>query len=398
MLPHSKCCVLPWISVETTPVGTMRPCCLALQEISAQGQPLKLLTSTVTEAYRSEHMQQLREQFRQGQQPDTCQRCWNEEAAGRTSKRMHSNLKFNKLLHTVDWNNNQPDQLWFLDLKLGNICNLKCRICGPWSSSKWAQEQMPVFDKKTSYAYHMLKQGRWPRDSVQFWNNLQTLLPGIQYFEFTGGEPFLIKEHFELLQTAVDLGVAGNISIHYNTNGTVWPDQHALWQHFKHVEIAFSIDNIGAMFEYERHGADWNQVAQNVLRFQQLAAHTDNINTQVCITINVQNVLYIQEICDWVSQQAFDFVYFNMLHDPEHMNIGCMTAQAKELVVQKLMSAVVDNKYRHDIQGIIKFIQNGVTGDGKQFCQSMKLTDAIRNQNFAHTHAEIAQAMGYEST
>jgi hypothetical protein len=32
-IPHDKFCVLPWISLETSPIGTVRPCCLAEDEI-----------------------------------------------------------------------------------------------------------------------------------------------------------------------------------------------------------------------------------------------------------------------------------------------------------------------------------------------------------------------------
>ena len=87
-------------------------------------------------------MQNLRRQFRAGEKPVTCNRCWQEEDAGRASKRIYSKIRLKELADQVDYANDTPDQLWFVDLKLGNICNLKCRICGSWSSSKWAQEEI----------------------------------------------------------------------------------------------------------------------------------------------------------------------------------------------------------------------------------------------------------------
>ena len=136
-----------------------------------------------------------------------------------------------------------------------------------------------------------MQQGAWPRKTQTFWNNLRELLPNIKYFEFTGGEPFMIQEHFDLLQYAVDQGYAKNIDIHYNTNGTQWPDAHELWSHFKRVDIAFSIDNVEDRFEYERYGANWNEVTTNITKFHQLRDQYPNkITTQVCMTINIQNV------------------------------------------------------------------------------------------------------------
>jgi MoaA/NifB/PqqE/SkfB family radical SAM enzyme len=151
-LPDSIC-MLPWMSIETSPMGTTRPCCLAKEEIPN----IDLRTNTLEDAYKSPYMQQLRQQFRRGEKPATCQQCWDEEAAGRTSKRINSRIRLKDLYTAVDWANDTPDQLWFIDLKLGNICNLKCRICGSWSSSKWAAEEMEYMpkgsDKKSHIAY-----------------------------------------------------------------------------------------------------------------------------------------------------------------------------------------------------------------------------------------------------
>jgi hypothetical protein len=104
--------------------------------------------------------------------------------------------------------------LMFLDLKLGNICNLKCRICGSWSSSQFANEeiaQLPAAEKKQSHAYQMLKAGSWPRENNKFWNEIEHVLSDIRYIEFTGGEPFMIKEHFDMLQGIVNKGIAHQV-------------------------------------------------------------------------------------------------------------------------------------------------------------------------------------------
>jgi MoaA/NifB/PqqE/SkfB family radical SAM enzyme len=342
-------------------------------------------------------MQDLRKDFLAGNKPATCQRCWDEEAAGRVSKRMNSRIRLKEYYDNVDWYNLNPDQLWFIDLKLGNICNLKCRICGSWSSSPWAQEEIayiPGINKKEHLAYTYLKQGAWPRENPQFWDNLRSLLPNIKYFEFTGGEPFLIKEHFELLEYAAEQGYAKNIEIHYNTNGTVYPERADLWNEFKHVEIAFSIDNIGLRFEYERYLAKWDEVISNLAKFTDL--RSNKLSTQLCTTINIQNVYYLPEICDWINQQIFDHVYFNMLHDPWHMCISRMTASAQKLVIDRLSSVKFSPKHKMEILRMVKFIENGQGSDGEEFLRKMQQTDKFRNQTFLTTHAEIARAMGYE--
>ena len=393
-----KICMLPWVSIETSPIGTAHPCCLARDEITKlNGSKYTLRENTLEEIYHSDYMQDLRKDFLAGNKPETCQRCWDEEAAGRTSKRINSRIRLKEYYNSVDFQNIDPDQLWFVDLKLGNICNLKCRICGSWSSSKWAKEEIDYIsgiDRKTHLAFTYLKDGAWPRESEVFWDNLKTLLPNIKYLEFTGGEPFLIEQHFELLRYAVETGDSTHIEIHYNTNGTVFPEQAELWANFKHVEIAFSIDNVGARFEYERYGADWNLVQANIAKFT--AMRSSKISTQLCTTMNIQNVYYLPELCDWISTQTFDHVYFNMLHDPWHMCISKMTPQAQQLVIDRLTTHEFSSKHRDEILRIVQFIRNGEGSDGKEFLQKMQTTDEYREQSFLTTHKEIAKAMGYD--
>jgi hypothetical protein len=90
-LPHPNFCVLPWISLETGPTGTVRPCCLADDEIvDNNGNKFELSTADFAVVQNSNYMRQLREEFLAGEKPKTCRKCWNEEQSGRTSKRMHT--------------------------------------------------------------------------------------------------------------------------------------------------------------------------------------------------------------------------------------------------------------------------------------------------------------------
>ena len=184
-IPHPKFCVLPWVSLEASPIGTVRPCCLADDElVDDAGAKFSLLTADFKSIQNSKSMQALREQFLAGKQPQTCRKCWNEERAGRTSKRMHTLDRMKHMGITSEWTN-QAKPLMFLDLKLGNICNLKCRICGSWSSSQIATEEIndaPPAEKKNTYAYQMLRAGAWPRENETFWDQIELALNDIRYF------------------------------------------------------------------------------------------------------------------------------------------------------------------------------------------------------------------------
>lgn len=395
-IPHDKFCVLPWISLETSPIGTARPCCLAEDEIKDElGNKYKLIATDLSTVQNSEYMNNLRQQFLNGEQPQTCRKCWNEERAGRTSKRMHTLDRLKHIVTDTEWTVDAKP-LMFIDFKLGNICNLKCRICGSWSSSSYAAEEVK-FEGKDSFHYQMLKEGAWPRENQSFWDNLAPLMKDVRYMEFTGGEPFMIQEHFDLLQRLVDSGVANQIEIHYNTNGTHYPE-HAeeIWQHFKTVEIAFSIDDVGERFEYQRMNADWEEVNHNIDRFRDLRNRLSNIQLQVCSTVNVFNVMYLEDLADWIDQQNFDFVYWNMLHEAYYHSVSTLPDKAKKIAIARLTAADVSKQHQQEFARIVDFIVNGVSLDGSILKMKISDVDWRRQQNLSDHHPELAYAIDYE--
>ena len=224
---------------------------------------------------------------------------------------------------------------------------------------------MPAdFNRKEHIAYKWLRQGAWPRQADAFWENMRELLPNIKYFEFTGGEPWMIQEHFDLLEYAVEQGYSKNIDIHYNTNATQWPTPHFdLWKNFGRVDIAFSIDNVGDRFEYERYGAKWQEANLIIDEVHIKRNYVSNITTQLCFTVNIQNVYYLDELLAWADTKGFGDIYFNMMHSPDHMSIQYMTPAAQELVLNKLKTTFwTSDRYQREIDSIINFIEAGQIG------------------------------------
>jgi len=403
-IPHDKFCVLPWISLEASPIGTVRPCCLADDELlDDSGEKFSLLSADFADIQNSNAMRSLREQFLQGKRPQTCRKCWNEERAGRTSKRMHTLDRLKHILGEQTWTADAKP-LMFLDLKLGNICNLKCRICGSWSSSQFATEEIqftPAEQKKESFSYQMLRAGAWPQENTQFWTQIEQHLSDIRYIEFTGGEPFMIQQHFDMLQGIVDRGIAGQVEIHYNTNGTIFPEKaEHIWRHFKTVEIAFSIDDVEQRFEYQRSNAVWKEVCANLDRFRDLKEIYSNIVLQVCTTVNVFNVRYLDTVARWINQnrESFNFVYWNMMHDAWYFSIASLPDSAKLAITEHLLTAPIPVQYIKEFAKIIDFMNGGASTDG--FMTRMKIADLDRkrSQNFATVCPEMAALLNYEFT
>jgi glutamate-1-semialdehyde 2,1-aminomutase len=242
----------------------------------------------------------------------------------------------------------------------------------------------------------MLRAGAWPRDNPQFWDQIDSVLNDIRYIEFTGGEPFMIAEHFLMLQGIVDRGIAGQVEIHYNTNGTQYPEaaEH-IWRHFKTVEIAFSIDDVGERFEYQRSNAVWTEVCENLDRFRDLKEIYSNIQLQVCTTVNVFNVCYLGHVAAWLekNRDSFDFVYWNMMHDAWYFSIACLPDSAKKGISEYLDS--VETIYRDEFDRIRDFMNSGASTDG--FITRMKIADLDRkrNQDLLTVAPELAELLKY---
>jgi MoaA/NifB/PqqE/SkfB family radical SAM enzyme len=291
----------------------------------------------------------------------------------------------------------------FLDLKLGNICNLKCRICGSWSSSAFAVEELthipdPAF-RKSSFHYQMLRQGAWPKENRTFWDQIDSMLDQIRYIEFTGGEPFMIQEHFDMLQGMVDRGIAGQVEIHYNTNGTHYPGSaEKIWQHFKTVEIAFSIDDLGERFEYQRTNAVWSEVYANIERFRDLRRRHPNIQLQVCSTVNIFNVWHLEGLAHWIDMQDFDFIYWNMLHEARYFSIASLPLSAKQRAAARLDSATVRDLHRKEFDRIRDFMMAGESMPAEVIADEIRRLDQRRGQDLCAVIWELADSLQYDAT
>jgi sulfatase maturation enzyme AslB (radical SAM superfamily) len=191
------------------------------------------------------YLNEYRKSFAKGEFHKSCLWCSGQEQQNATSRRQSSNQWY------ID-NQKFDDSvnLTRLDYWTGDLCNLKCAICGPESSTSWKEELgIPVNQKKIIN---------------KFWNNLD--LNHIKFIHFNGGEPLLVKEHVKFLQ---EISNKHEIHLNYNTNGTVLPTQTLLdlWKQFKLVQIDFSIDDVGERFEYQRFPAKWDEVINNLIWF-----------------------------------------------------------------------------------------------------------------------------------
>jgi MoaA/NifB/PqqE/SkfB family radical SAM enzyme len=369
VVPDSLC-PMPWMHLEVSAQGEIRPCCVSSQTV---GHTKDL---TLQDAFHGEMLSNLRQELLDGKKPIGCQKCWDLESKGLISNRSyHMSLLKTELLTTLD----QPS-IRSLDLKPGNTCNFKCRICSPGSSSLFAQE-VSKFQKIPVETFN------WAEDNSKTTNEIANLLPNLSNLDLYGGEPFLIKPLLKLIEQAVNLGHAKNIRLHYNSNGSVYPAnliEH--WKKFRHVDIHFSIDNIGARFELER-GGTWSQVESNIKNLLDL--NLSNVKISIMPAISIMNVFYIDELLNWANSLNLPV---NPLYvsTPDGFALKNLTTEAKTLIIDKFK-----NCQWPEMKNISNYITTLPASNGEEFIKLCNHFDHLRNQNFSDSHPEVAKAMGY---
>lgn len=369
-LPESICSI-PWNNVEILPNGDLTPCCRTQNIVLGNISEI-----SINDAFHSQTAKNFRQQFLDQKRPVECKFCWDFEDKGLTSIRLYNQQRLNDdfLLETI----NKPI-IKSLDLKFNNTCNFKCRICNSTASSMHAQEEYKFFN------IPIAPQVKW-EESLHFADSINEVIDSINNIDLYGGEPFLIKKFTGILKLLVDKNKAKNIRLHYNSNGSVWPEEFLpYWPEFKEIDIHFSIDNIGKKFELERGGL-WSDVESNILRLKNYGFK--NLKISIMPTISIMNIYYLDELYAWATTNNFPIFINHVVGSG--VELSELTESAKNLIINKLK----DHPWS-EIQKIVADIKIQKPSTGEKFRKTMKKFDQIRKESFATTHPEIAAAMGY---
>jgi sulfatase maturation enzyme AslB (radical SAM superfamily) len=350
-------------------------------------QELYLDTNSLEEAWNSPTRKQIQDALSADVQHPNCSACWNEENAGRQSRRQVANQQFANM-------EANPARPKLVDLKPGNTCNLACRTCWPEVSSKWYRDywELEAHKQEPDYKKYLASWGRikssYDQDNQELWSELQEWLGDIEYYDIYGAEPMLLTRVFDILQHAVDTGLASTQSLHINTNGTIWnPKYIDILTKFKHVALDISIDGIGPHFDYIRYGETWSTVEKNLDRYQELVRNNHNISMNICVTVCAYNIWYLDEIQQYFVDRKIGS-FFNMVHHPEHINVRVLPDSVKAQVREKLKSA------GPQIASVLDFMDmplNNQTELWAKFWETTKKLDLLRQQDLALTFPEFYQ-------
>lgn len=340
-------CINPFYQFMVKTNGTSGVCC----NLTSKNEEIlgNVNDTSIKDIWNSDFYKTLRLQLLNGEKPDVCTKCWKEEDEGLDSVRITSNREFELVDADIDLDKCIEDdgQLeinpGFLDLRLGNLCNLKCRSCSSDQSSQIQKENLKLEKKYANLpVMHMFGTNKndtmfdWINDD-RFWEELQDILPSVNLIYFVGGEPTLHERHYEILQKIIDDGRANEVKLQYNTNLTNIQDRFiTLTNQFREVEIAVSIDGYGKLNDYIRYPSEWQTIENNLYR---LNNEMPSVTLAIDLTLMSLNALRYLDVCDWLIDYNKNIgtliMIFHICYEPKHMSLYVLPSKVRKEYLEK---------------------------------------------------------------
>lgn len=437
-------CVLPWIHMATRPNGDMRLCCGANASGAginptigiikdSDGQHANFGNQTPMEAWNSQYMKDVRKNMLAGKIPESCQKCFTEEAKGISSKRIWEHnywqdeqVDIQELINETLEDGTAPERIHYLDLRLGHTCNLKCIMCSPHDSSQWVGDYYKL--KKLTDDKIIHGQMHWERknfnnkwhENPQFWEEMYKQIPNIKQVYFAGGEPLMIREHKQFIEEIIRQGYEKNIVLRYNTNGLLIDEEIIdLWKNFKRVQVGFSLDGTDQRNHFIRYPSDWETVECNL---DLLDNTPDNIDVTIATCLSILNIKHLPDFVKWKINKNYKkintrtnkeglvigggIVNIHLVYMPTFLEMRLLPKEHKQDVEQRfaeLKQWLWDNYTQDDAfwklnpygwrryEGVLDFMNSedktNLLPNFKNYITKMEL---IRQTNFKETFPELA--------
>lgn len=379
-------CPLPWMHLATHPEGKATLCCVSdhTNNISAartNGTVLNLNRNKVIEIMNSDLYVSVRQQMRQGIKPKPCLRCYAEEDTQLVSKRQLELNRFGS--NYYDSNGVIEPNLEFVELRLGNLCNVRCRTCNPASSTQWIVEYSKLQNTLPFVTKYPSKIDTDWTQSDEFWDDLLENSVDLKLVYINGGEPTLVEKHWNYLERLIERGLHKQIKLWYSINMTNLPDKLLhIWKQFNEVEIHCSIDDIGERNSYIRKGTKWSDVETNLQKI------LDNpwINASVTQTVSWMNIYYLEEFKTYFDKLGLR-TQSNLVYDPKFYSINILSNDVKSVLQEKLLN------FNHLLDHVATNSDTLLLQQGFEY---NKYLDKSRVESFSDVFSEWAEILKYD--
>jgi MoaA/NifB/PqqE/SkfB family radical SAM enzyme len=405
----------PFTGLATREDGAVKVCC--------RSHPIGFIQkNTLEQIWNNDTMRRIRSQVLSSERPPECAPCFALEDQGVESLRQrHINgvipeARINlypKALADLHPEMTMPFKFPTVEIKLNNLCNLKCRMCNPMDSTSWNdwQEVEEHYKKEDNFLVKKIIDLNLKNkpfldsfvDTPNWWESFEKLLPYFRRVEFAGGEPLMDPTHYKILDMLAPYGK--DIEIKYATNLTMLgKSDRTVWQYwpkFKSVAVNVSIDGIGSSYEYIRGNASWAELINNIKQIQTIP----NVSRIVgAVAVQVSNVLILDKMIEYFLDDLGIVFYTNMVNYPKVLSPQVLPKYLKILAIERLqdvMQRVPDFKYVKEnpillditlgqINGVINFLEANDQSDLWEECIDFnKKLDATRQQSFVSNTPEF---------
>lgn len=388
-------CVVPWAHLNFEPNGKVVPCCLTSHHNYFAGD---LNNESIEEIWNSNNMKKLRKEFIAGVEPKICATCFDREKVTGESGRYYQNKEFKNVIKIIP-EITQPDgavpdmKLLYWDFRFSNLCNFKCRSCGPRYSSSWVPDYKKLGwtiedDAKVTNIQSV--------EGVTNYDFLKDQVQHVQKVYFAGGEPLLMPEHWQTLELLV-ANKRFDVKINYNTNCSTFTyggknvlDYWRQWEDWK-IEVWPSIDEIGKRAELIRAGTVWTKVEENL----KLLTTLDNITVRPGMTIGAWNVRRLPAIINHLidlgvvnAKHKYQNFFVNLLQHPSHYHVSILPDDYRAETIVELKSFVQahNKKYNTTIDHVFTHIIHELEKPfnlqaAKKFLWNTEKVDGIRDED-----------------
>lgn len=332
MTDNKAICAAPWSHYYLQPDGKMHPCCTAYDVEYGNTNEMSL-----KDAWNSETAQKFRRELRAGIKQDACKFCYMQEKHSGSSLRTSLNNRYGSSITDSD----TPEMnIKYLDVRSSNTCNMACVMCYHGLSSSWHDDLEVLNRAEYRRVSKFIKIDKDTEKQV-----LETISSELDVVYFAGGEPLITPYHYTVLDYLIENDYAKNIKLEYNTNLSTLKykkrDLFDIWKHFKHVEIRASVDTYGEYAEYTRYGTVWNDIITNWKRV--LEHPTIIIRPQITVTTltigrlpEFLDILTDELDCKLDLYRHINGITFNMVTNPEGLNIQNLPDEIKDAYIEKL--------------------------------------------------------------
>jgi MoaA/NifB/PqqE/SkfB family radical SAM enzyme len=379
-------CVLPFNSLSIDANGQFRACCSS----GFNGFNLYAKDLTSEEFINNTKIVELRKSFLNGEKPSNCDRCWKMEAIGNSSFRHIANenyiygLKNNSVIEFKD--RIEFKNIQYLDITLGNKCNLACRMCNP-SSSSLVAKQWNIIVKSNNHQ-EIIDFDRPTKDKILDVINKSVNLTSIYML---GGEPLVSEFHDEIVELLISNGRSKEINLHYNTNLQIDAERKLeVWDKFRSIDLSISIDGHGDTYEYIRWPGNWNKLYKNIKLVIEYSKKNKDIIPGIATTVQNLNVDNLDQLIDSMNELSNDKLSFYFIPVVQYNELDITPTHILENAYSKLEKYRNTSLYRAD--ELLNMIKDAITKSKnvdpsrvRKFFEMQKNYDILRNQNLFKT-------------